>query len=197
MTYGTETIPKVDKIVGPGNIYVVTAKRIMFGSVDIDMLAGPSEILVVCDGKTNPDWIAMDLFSQAEHDEDAQSILISPDKQFIQDVKTSMERLIKVQSRREITKVSLEKRGVFVHVKSMDEAIDIANIVAAEHLELSVDEPEKWAEKIRHAGAIFMGSHTPESLGDYCAGPAMCCQHQVQHVFPLPWGCTLSKSVVL
>ncbi|REG81779.1 histidinol dehydrogenase [Marinomonas pollencensis] len=171
LAYGTETIPKVDKIVGPGNIFVATAKRMVFGAVGIDMIAGPSEILVVCDGKTNSDWIAMDLFSQAEHDEDAQSILISPDLDFIKAVKASMERLIETQSRNAIIQVSLENRGAFVHVKDMDEAMDIANIVAAEHLELSVDEPEKWAQKIRHAGAIFMGRHTPEALGDYCAGP--------------------------
>ncbi len=171
LAYGTETIPKVDKIVGPGNIYVATAKRMVFGAVGIDMIAGPSEILVVCDGKTDPDWIAMDLFSQAEHDEDAQSILISPDLSFIKSVKASMERLIDNQSRKDIIKVSLEERGALIHVQDMDEAMDIANVVAAEHLELSVDEPEKWAEKIRHAGAIFMGRHTPEALGDYCAGP--------------------------
>lgn len=171
LAYGTESIPKVDKIVGPGNIYVATAKKMVFGVVGIDMIAGPSEILVVCDGKTDPDWIAMDLFSQAEHDEDAQSILISPDLAFIKDVKASMERLVETQSRQDIIKASLEGRGAFIHVENMDEAMDIANIVAAEHLELSIDEPEKWAEKIRHAGAIFMGRHTPEALGDYCAGP--------------------------
>ncbi|SHF61417.1 histidinol dehydrogenase [Marinomonas polaris DSM 16579] len=171
LAYGTETIPKVDKIVGPGNIYVATAKKMVFGVVGIDMIAGPSEILVVCDGKTDPDWIAMDLFSQAEHDEDAQSILISPDLAFIKDVKASMERLIETQSRKDIIKASLEGRGAFIHVENMDEAMDIANVVAAEHLELSIDEPEKWAKKIRHAGAIFMGRHTPEALGDYCAGP--------------------------
>ncbi|MGB0782332.1 MAG: histidinol dehydrogenase [Marinomonas sp.] len=171
LAYGTETIPKVDKIVGPGNIYVATAKKMVFGVVGIDMIAGPSEILVVCDGKTDPDWIAMDLFSQAEHDEDAQSILISPDLAFIKAVKASMERLIDNQSRKEIIKASLEGRGAFIHVENMDEAMDIANIVAAEHLELSIDDPEKWVEKIRHAGAIFMGRHTPEALGDYCAGP--------------------------
>lgn len=171
LAYGTETVPKVDKIVGPGNIYVATAKKMVFGVVGIDMIAGPSEILVVCDGKTDPDWIAMDLFSQAEHDEDAQSILISPNLAFIKQVKSSMERLIEAQSRKDIIQVSLEGRGAFIHVKDMDEAMDIANIVAAEHLELSIDEPEKWAEKIRHAGAIFMGRHTPEALGDYCAGP--------------------------
>ncbi|KZN12688.1 histidinol dehydrogenase [Marinomonas sp. TW1] len=171
LAYGTETIPKVDKIVGPGNIYVATAKRMVFGAVGIDMIAGPSEILVVCDGKTDPDWIAMDLFSQAEHDEDAQSILISPDADYIQQVKRSMETLIESQSRKDIIKVSLEGRAALIHVADMEEAMDIANLVAAEHLELSVDEPEKWAEKIRHAGAIFMGRHTPEALGDYCAGP--------------------------
>ena len=171
LAYGTESIPKVDKIVGPGNIFVATAKKMVFGVVGIDMIAGPSEILVVCDGKTDPDWIAMDLFSQAEHDEDAQSILISPDADFIQAVKSSMERLIETQSRKDIIKVSLEGRGALIHVRDMDEAMEIANVVAAEHLELSVDEPEKWAEKIRHAGAIFMGRHTPEALGDYCAGP--------------------------
>ncbi|NLQ16963.1 histidinol dehydrogenase [Marinomonas sp. M1K-6] len=171
LAYGTATIPKVDKIVGPGNIYVATAKKMVFGVVGIDMIAGPSEILVVCDGKTDPDWIAMDLFSQAEHDEDAQSILISPDLAFLNKVKVSMEQLIETQSRKDIIKASLEGRGAFIHVKDMDEAMDIANIVAAEHLELSIDEPEKWVEKIRHAGAIFMGRHTPEALGDYCAGP--------------------------
>ncbi|TYL48058.1 histidinol dehydrogenase [Marinomonas sp. IMCC 4694] len=171
LAYGTETIPKVDKIVGPGNIYVATAKKMVFGVVGIDMIAGPSEILVVCDGKTDPDWIAMDLFSQAEHDEDAQSILISPDLDFIAAVKSAMERLIDTQSRKDIIKASLEGRGAFIHVKDLNDAMDIANIVAAEHLELSIDEPEKWVEKIRHAGAIFMGRHTPEALGDYCAGP--------------------------
>lgn len=171
LAYGTETIPKVDKIVGPGNIYVATAKKMVFGVVGIDMIAGPSEILVICDGKTDPDWIAMDLFSQAEHDEDAQSILISPDLAYIGAVKSAMERLVDTQSRKDIIKASLEGRGAFIHVKDLDDAMDIANIVAAEHLELSIDEPEKWAEKIRHAGAIFMGRHTPEALGDYCAGP--------------------------
>ncbi|ADZ91044.1 histidinol dehydrogenase [Marinomonas mediterranea] len=171
LAYGTETVPKVDKIVGPGNIYVATAKRMVFGAVGIDMIAGPSEILVVCDGKTDPDWIAMDLFSQAEHDEDAQSILISPDADFIGAVKASMELLIEDQSRKDIIKASLEGRGAFIHVSDMNEAIEIANIVAAEHLELSVESPEEWLPKIRHAGAIFMGRHTPEALGDYCAGP--------------------------
>lgn len=171
LAYGTDTIPKVDKIVGPGNIYVATAKRMVFGAVGIDMIAGPSEILVVCDGKTNPDWIAMDLFSQAEHDEDAQSILISPDADYLDKVLSSMNALLDGQSRKKIILASLEARGALIHVTDMNEAIDIANHVAAEHLELSIDEPELWAPKIRHAGAIFMGRNTPEALGDYCAGP--------------------------
>lgn len=171
LAYGTDTVPKVDKIVGPGNIYVATAKKMVFGVVGIDMIAGPSEILVVCDGKTDPDWIAMDLFSQAEHDEDAQSILISPDSEYLINVLESMERLIESQSRKDIILSSLERRGALIAVKDMDEAIEVANRVAAEHLELSIDEPEKWAKKVRHAGAIFMGRHTPEALGDYCAGP--------------------------
>ncbi|MGB2065486.1 histidinol dehydrogenase [Marinomonas gallaica] len=171
LAYGTETVPKVDKIVGPGNIYVATAKRMVFGAVGIDMIAGPSEILVVSDGESNPDWIAMDLFSQAEHDEDAQSILISTDAAFIEKVKASMERQIDDMSRQEIIKTSLEGRGALIHVESMEEAVEVANIVAAEHLELSIANPEEWVGKIRHAGAIFMGRYTPEALGDYCAGP--------------------------
>lgn len=171
LAYGTETVPKVDKIVGPGNIYVATAKRMVFGACGIDMIAGPSEILVVSDGQSNPDWIAMDLFSQAEHDEDAQSILISTDADFIAQVKASMERQIEDMSRKEIIKTSLEGRGALIHVESMEEAVEVANIVAAEHLELSIENPEKWVGKIRHAGAIFMGRYTPEALGDYCAGP--------------------------
>lgn len=171
LAYGTETVPKVDKIVGPGNIYVATAKRMVFGACGIDMIAGPSEILVVSDGQSNPDWIAMDLFSQAEHDEDAQSILISTDADFIEQVKASMERQIEDMSRKEIIKTSLEGRGALIHVDSMEEAIEVANIVAAEHLELSIENPEDWVGKIRHAGAIFMGRYTPEALGDYCAGP--------------------------
>lgn len=171
LAYGTETVPKVDKIVGPGNIYVATAKRMVFGAVGIDMIAGPSEILVVSDGDSNPDWIAMDLFSQAEHDEDAQSILISTDAAFIEKVKASMERQIDDMSRQEIIKTSLEGRGALIHVESIEEAVEVANIVAAEHLELSIANPEEWVGKIRHAGAIFMGRYTPEALGDYCAGP--------------------------
>ena len=171
LAYGTETVSKVDKIVGPGNIYVATAKRMVFGACGIDMIAGPSEILVVSDGQSNPDWIAMDLFSQAEHDEDAQSILISTDAEFIEKVHASMERQIEEMSRKEIIKTSLEGRGALIHVGSMEEAIEVANIVAAEHLELSIENPEEWVGKIRHAGAIFMGRYTPEALGDYCAGP--------------------------
>ncbi len=171
LAYGTESVPRVDKIVGPGNIYVATAKREVFGQVGIDMIAGPSEILVVCDGKTNPDWIAMDLFSQAEHDEDAQSILISPDKMFLDAVQASCERLLPTLDRQEIIRAAMEKRSVFIRVANLDEAAELCNFIAPEHLELSVDEPEKLAEKVRHAGAIFLGRHTPEALGDYCAGP--------------------------
>lgn len=171
LAYGTETIPQVDKIVGPGNIFVATAKGMVFGTVGIDMIAGPSEILVICDGKTDPDWIAMDLFSQAEHDEDAQSILISPDAQFLKQVKASIERLLPTMERKDIITTSLTSRAALIHVENMDTAVDVANFIAAEHLELSVDEPMVMAKKIRHAGAIFLGRYTPEALGDYCAGP--------------------------
>jgi len=171
LAYGTETIPKVDKITGPGNTFVATAKRMVFGVVGIDMIAGPSEILVICDGKTNPDWIAMDLFSQAEHDEEAQSILISPDEKFITQVKQSIERLLEEMPRKEIIKTSLENRAVIISVDNMEQALEVANHIAPEHLELSVDNAEQHAEKIRHAGAIFMGRYTAEALGDYCAGP--------------------------
>ena len=171
LAYGTETIPKVDKITGPGNTFVATAKRMVFGVVGIDMIAGPSEILVVCDGKTNPDWIAMDLFSQAEHDEEAQSILISPDEEFIAQVKQSIERLLAEMPRKDIIKTSLEDRAVIISVDDMEQAIEVANHIAPEHLELSVENAEQYAEKIRHAGAIFMGRYTAEALGDYCAGP--------------------------
>jgi len=171
LAYGTETVPKVDKVVGPGNIYVATAKGMVFGSVGIDMIAGPSEILVICDGKSNPDWIAMDLFSQAEHDEDAQSILVSPDGDFIQQVAESIEKLLPTMERREIIEKSLKARGVLIHAKDMDEAIEVANYIAPEHLELSVEDPEAMAPRIRHAGAIFMGRYTAEAIGDYCAGP--------------------------
>ena len=171
LAYGTETIPKVDKITGPGNSFVATAKRMVFGVVGIDMIAGPSEILVVCDGKTDPDWIAMDLFSQAEHDEEAQSILVCPDEDFIEQVKQSIERLLEDMPRKDIIKTSLENRAAIISVDNMDQAIEVANHIAPEHLELSVDDAQQWATKIRHAGAIFMGRYTAEALGDYCAGP--------------------------
>ena len=171
LAFGTETIPRVDKIVGPGNAYVAEAKRKVFGTVGIDMIAGPSEILVICDGKTNPDWIAMDLFSQAEHDELAQSILICPDKNFINLVKKSMDKLIDQMMRKKIIKTSLEARGLFILVKDLAEAVEISNMIAPEHLELSVSGPEALADEITHAGAIFMGRNTCEAVGDYCAGP--------------------------
>ncbi len=171
LAYGTETIPKVDKITGPGNLFVATAKRMVFGVVGIDMIAGPSEILVVCDGKTNPDWIAMDLFSQAEHDEEAQSILVCTDKHFIEQVKQSIERLLEEMPRKDIIKTSLGNRAAIISVADMTQAIEVANHIAPEHLELSVDDAQQWAKKIRHAGAIFMGRYTAEALGDYCAGP--------------------------
>ncbi len=171
LAYGTETIPQVDKVVGPGNIYVATAKSMVFGHVGIDMIAGPSEILVVCDGQTDPDWIAMDLFSQAEHDEDAQSILVSPDAVFLDQVAASIDKLLPTMERQEIIRTSLQNRAALIQVKNMDEAIEVANFIAPEHLELSVAEPDKVAPRIRHAGAIFMGRYTAEAVGDYCAGP--------------------------
>jgi histidinol dehydrogenase len=171
LAYGTESVPRVDKIVGPGNIYVATAKRMVFGSVGLDMVAGPSEILVVCDGKTDPDWIAMDLFSQAEHDEDAQSILIAWSADYIDAVQQSIDRLLPQMERREIIAQSLANRGALIKVADEEQAIAICNRIAPEHLELSVEDPEAWLPKIRHAGAIFMGRHTAEALGDYCAGP--------------------------
>ena len=171
LAYGTETVPKVDKIVGPGNIYVATAKRMVFGLVGLDMVAGPSEILVVCDGDTDPDWIAMDLFSQAEHDEDAQAILISWDADYIAAVHNSMTKLLPEMARSEIIGQSLARRGALIEVRDASEAVELINRIAPEHLELSVADPEAWLPKIRHAGAIFMGRHTAEALGDYCAGP--------------------------
>lgn len=171
LAYGTESVPAVDKIVGPGNIYVATAKRTVFGQVGIDMIAGPSEILVICDGHTEPDWIAMDLFSQAEHDEDAQSILLCPDSGFVAAVEGSIERLLPGMQRREIIETALRARGALIVCHDLDEAAEVANFIAPEHLELSVDQPADYARKIRHAGAIFMGRHTSEPLGDYCAGP--------------------------
>lgn len=171
LAYGTETVPAVDKIVGPGNIYVATAKRHVFGKVGIDMIAGPSEILVICDGQTDPDWIAMDLFSQAEHDEDAQSILLSPDAEFLNKVEASIARLLPELDREAIARVSMRERGALIQVRDLDHAAEVANRIAAEHLELSVEDPQALLPKIRHAGAIFMGRYTSEALGDYCAGP--------------------------
>ena len=171
LAYGTQTIPAVAKIVGPGNIYVATAKKLVFGQVGIDMIAGPSEILVICDGKTNPDWIAMDLFSQAEHDENAQSILISDDAEFLTAVEASINKLLPTMERAEIITASLTTRGALIKVDNLNQAAEVANIIAPEHLELSVENPEVLCEQIRHAGAIFMGRYTAEALGDYCAGP--------------------------
>ncbi|BBP43223.1 histidinol dehydrogenase [Thiosulfativibrio zosterae] len=171
LAYGTETVPQVDKIVGPGNIFVATAKRMVFGTVGIDMIAGPSEILVYCDGKTNPDWIAMDLFSQAEHDEDAQSILVTQDAAFADQVHESMSRLVKTLPREEIITKAITDRGAIIVVDDEEQAMEMINIIAPEHLELSVEDPQALLPKIRHAGAIFMGRYTAEALGDYCAGP--------------------------
>ncbi len=171
LAYGTATIPAVDKIVGPGNIYVATAKRAVFGQVGIDMIAGPSEILVVCDGETNPDWIAMDLFSQAEHDEDAQSILLTPNGDFIPKVQASIKRLLPTMERQSIIATALRERGALIHCRDLDEACRLINRIAPEHLELSVADPHALLPQIRHAGAIFMGRYTSEPLGDYCAGP--------------------------
>jgi len=170
LAYGTETIPKVDKIVGPGNIYVATAKRQVFGLVGIDMIAGPSEILIICDGKTNPDWVAMDLFSQAEHDEDAQAILLCPDKDFIKEVEMSISKLLPTMEREQIIKTSLKNRGALILTQDIDDAVKISNRIAPEHLELSVEDPESIIDDIKHAGAIFMGKYSSEALGDYCAG---------------------------
>ena len=171
LAYGTESVPKVDKIVGPGNIYVAMAKRAVFGQVGIDMIAGPSEILIICDGNTDPDWIAMDLFSQAEHDEEAQSILLCPDKDFINKVEESIKNLLPTMEREDIIRISLKNRGALIHTKDINEAICISNIIAPEHLELSVKNPESLLDDIKHAGAIFMGKFSSEALGDYCAGP--------------------------
>ena len=171
LAYGTETIPKVDKIVGPGNIYVATAKKQVFGQVGIDMIAGPSEILIICDGSTDPDWIAMDLFSQAEHDEEAQSILLCPDEDFIEKVKNSIQRLLPTMDREPIIRTALKNRGALILTKDINEAIKISNKIAPEHLELSVENPESILDDIKNAGAIFMGKYSSEALGDYCAGP--------------------------
>ena len=172
LAYGTASVPSVDKIVGPGNIYVATAKKAVFGTVGIDMVAGPSEILVICDGGTNPDWIAMDLFSQAEHDEEAQAILVCPDAAFIAAVEESINRLLPTMERAEIIRKSLEGRGLLIQVADLEQAVEVSNLAAPEHLELSVAEPNALLPGIRHAGAIFLGRHTSEALGDYCAGPS-------------------------
>ncbi|MFZ2724726.1 MAG: histidinol dehydrogenase [Methylococcaceae bacterium] len=171
LAYGTQTIPRVAKIVGPGNIYVATAKKLVFGQVGIDMIAGPSEILVICDGKTNPDWIAMDLFSQAEHDENAQAILISDDGAFLNAVEHSIKQLLPTMERKDIIATALATRGALIKVTDLKQAAEVANSIAPEHLELSVADPESLCTQIRHAGAIFMGRYTAEALGDYCAGP--------------------------
>ena len=172
LAYGTATIPRVDKIVGPGNIYVACAKKAVFGQVGIDMVAAPSEILVICDGKTNPDWIAMDLFSQAEHDENAQSILVCPDDDFIARVQESIAKLLPGMERKDIIRASLEGRGILIKARDLIEAAEVCNQIAPEHVELSVEDPQALLPLIRHAGAIFMGRHTSEALGDYCAGPS-------------------------
>lgn len=171
LAYGTETVPRVDKIVGPGNIYVATAKGLVYGTVGIDMIAGPSEILVICDGQTDPDWIAMDLFSQAEHDENAQAILVCPDAAYLDRVKASIDRLLPGMERADIIRASLSSRGALIQVKDLAEAVEVANFIAPEHLELSVADPDGMVKQIRHAGAIFMGRYTAEAVGDYCAGP--------------------------
>jgi histidinol dehydrogenase len=171
LAYGTATIPAVDKVVGPGNAYVAAAKRRVFGLVGIDMIAGPSEVVVVCDGSTNADWVAMDLFAQAEHDELAQSILIAPDARFLDAVASSMERQLAALPRSAVIAAALSKRGALIRARNLDEACRLVNRIAPEHLELSVRDPERLLTKIRHAGAIFLGAYTSEALGDYCAGP--------------------------
>lgn len=171
LAYGTESVPRVDKIVGPGNIYVATAKRAVFGQVGIDMIAGPSEILVVSDGGTNPDWLAMDLFSQAEHDEDAQSLLVSWDEKHLEAIEAAIARLLPTLERADIVRASLARRGALIHCRDREEAVRLINRIAPEHLELSMSDPEAMLPEVRHAGAIFMGRYTAEALGDYCAGP--------------------------
>ena len=171
LAYGTQTVPAVDKIVGPGNIYVATAKRQVFGRVGIDMIAGPSEILIICDGTTNPEWVAMDLFSQAEHDENAQALLLCPDKAYLDAVASEVERLLPGMERADIIRSSLDGRGAMILTRDLEEAVELGNQLAPEHLELSVRDPEALLPLVRNAGAIFMGPYTSESLGDYCAGP--------------------------
>ncbi|MBI3154683.1 MAG: histidinol dehydrogenase [Burkholderiales bacterium] len=171
LAYGTASVPRVDKITGPGNAYVASAKRRVFGQVGIDMIAGPSEILVLADGTTPPDWVAMDLFSQAEHDELAQSILLAPDADYLDAVQAAIDRLLPALPRRAVIRASLEGRGALIRTRSMEEACEIANRIAPEHLEVSAQDPQRWEPRLRHAGAIFLGRFTSESLGDYCAGP--------------------------
>ncbi|MBW8829046.1 MAG: histidinol dehydrogenase [Burkholderiales bacterium] len=185
LAYGTATIPAVDKITGPGNAYVAAAKRRVFGKVGIDMIAGPSEILVLADGSTPPDWVAMDLFSQAEHDELAQSILLCPDADYIALVKEAIDRLLPDMPRRDVIRASLEGRGALIHTRSMEEACEISNRIAPEHLEVSAHDPHRYEPLLRHAGAIFLGAFTSESLGDYCAGP--------NHVLPTSGTCRFSS----
>ena len=171
LAYGTESVPRVDKIVGPGNIYVATAKRLVFGQVGIDMIAGPSEIVVLCDGKTDADWVAMDLFSQAEHDENAQAILISLDEDYTTRVREAVDSLLGQMERRDVIRASLQRRGALITARNLEEGIDLINRIAPEHVELSIDNAIDVAERVRHAGAIFLGRHTAEVFGDYCAGP--------------------------
>lgn len=172
MAYGTQTIQRVDKIAGPGNVYVTVAKKLVFGEVGIDMVAGPSELTIICDGNTNPDWIAMDMFSQAEHDENAQSILISPDGDFLDRVAESINKLLPKMKRKNVISTSLARKGILIKVPDLETAAIVSNDISPEHLELSVDNPQALLEKIRHAGAVFLGRYTPEALGDYCAGPS-------------------------
>ena len=172
LAYGTETIPRVDKIAGPGNVFVTAAKKMVFGDVGIDMVAGPSELTIICDGKTDPDWIAMDLFSQAEHDEQAQSILISIDEGYLDAVQLSIDKLLPKMERAEIIQTSLKNRGILISVKDIEEAVLVSNLIAPEHLEVSVDDPDVILEGIKNAGAIFLGRYSAEALGDYCAGPS-------------------------
>ncbi|NKB34148.1 MAG: histidinol dehydrogenase [Pseudomonadales bacterium] len=172
LAYGTETIPRVDKITGPGNVYVTVAKKMVFGEVGIDMVAGPSELTIICDGKTNPDWIAMDLFSQAEHDEQAQSILIATDEEFIGAVQASIEKLLPDMARKEIIESSLANRGMLIRAKDLSDAVRVSNLIAPEHLEISVVDPESLVNEITNAGGIFLGQHSAEAIGDYCAGPS-------------------------
>ena len=172
LAYGTESVSEVDKIAGPGNLYVTLAKKLVFGEFGIDMIAGPSELTIICDGSTNPDWVAMDLFSQAEHDEQAQSILISTKEDYIDDVQESIDRLFPDMERKEIIERSLKDRGIFIKVRDLDEAAAVSNLIAPEHLEISVDNPVKLLDSINNAGAIFVGKYSAEALGDYCAGPS-------------------------